>query len=534
MYLWQYYLEKFLEWYKFLLILMVIFFTGPQVFASTLLENFDSFSNNEAVYLGPYWSTSSSTEIVNNDYYLSVPNSLKSSNSNIYGQPSILFQNDLANYSELYFSFLESNAGDSNEIYQFICFQNDPAVSIFRIQTWAQGSPTIFLKTNNTSYAIENGTVNQGQWYNIKIFYDKIAGTVYAGDGFATTSPESVGSTGLKCNRIMIFGGYGGTSQIYRTDNLFLNNNTFYPDATSTFITWNKPVSTIGSTGIYVLNCTVGSNCMNWDFNYGISDDIISTYGSSGYDLFYQIEYQSASSSQSTIFVRNVDSVLNLLPTETQIYNGGSTNKWDMPTDFGMYIATATLRVFNQYLSPIGGTIIATATTTFALASSTPIIPNQAWCSNLCANINITISTTTNFWGISAPWFEWHPVNDSICAIIYAGCYLFNLNGNSPDEFAPVIAQLETKFPLNSYFDLTNVVNIILATTTDMNGSIKVPFVIKNATGTPQITTINVVSSTSMSNLIGYTNSLNMRNTIGDIVWLSVAVGCALMTFMII
>lgn len=87
-----------------------------------------------------------------------------------------------------------------------------------------------------------------------------------------------------------------------------------------------------------------------------------------------------------------------------------------------------------------------------------------------------------------------------------------NLNGS--------FNNFKNEFPFSAYFGLIDTVkNSISTSTMTTNGTLKMPFI--NKTG--DFITLNIMSSTSMPNLIGQTNTNLFRNSITWIIWLMVA-----------
>lgn len=82
--------------------------------------------------------------------------------------------------------------------------------------------------------------------------------------------------------------------------------------------------------------------------------------------------------------------------------------------------------------------------------------------------------------------------------------------------------QLKMSFPFNTYFGLTSIVNTALATSTNMNGTIGIPFIETPEQG-GDFYIMPVLSSSSMPNAIGQENTDLFRLTISYLIWIAVA-----------
>lgn len=102
------------------------------------------------------------------------------------------------------------------------------------------------------------------------------------------------------------------------------------------------------------------------------------------------------------------------------------------------------------------------------------------------------------------------------CSLKKTGYWLFYPSKNSVDSIKNNFNDLKNSFPFNAFFDLTDIMeSSIASTTTDMSGSFDVPMI--TATGTYYM--LPVLSSSSVPNLIGQTNTNLIRNTISWIMW---------------
>lgn len=107
------------------------------------------------------------------------------------------------------------------------------------------------------------------------------------------------------------------------------------------------------------------------------------------------------------------------------------------------------------------------------------------------------------------------------CAFKTAMAWCFYPSQASLDTLNSNSQGLKNAFPFNVYFQLTTTVtNTIASTTMDKNGTIGVPMIRTDRT----IYVLPVLSSSSMPNLIGQTNTTLIRNSLIWIMWLLVAV----------
>lgn len=101
--------------------------------------------------------------------------------------------------------------------------------------------------------------------------------------------------------------------------------------------------------------------------------------------------------------------------------------------------------------------------------------------------------------------------------IIY---YVIYPSDKSVNNITKAYGTLKKQFPFSAYFGLTDTINESVATTTtNNNGSFKIPFI----TSTGSYYMLPLLSSTSLPNLIGETNSTLFRNSLTWFMWLGVA-----------
>lgn len=92
-------------------------------------------------------------------------------------------------------------------------------------------------------------------------------------------------------------------------------------------------------------------------------------------------------------------------------------------------------------------------------------------------------------------------------------------NDTTIAEFQDNFGRIKNAFPFNAFFDLTTIISTSLSATTTTTDTIGIPFI--DESGNYYI--LPVLSSSSLPNLIGGTNAILFRSTIGWIFWILVA-----------
>lgn len=127
---------------------------------------------------------------------------------------------------------------------------------------------------------------------------------------------------------------------------------------------------------------------------------------------------------------------------------------------------------------------------------------------NTC-DCNFT-STSTNLFDIAG--------NAIYCAIKSSICWAFVPDSGTIQNLASSTKQFESKFPFNTFFDLTNSVHAAVSTTTNMTNSLGLPFIRKTGT-TTEFYILPVISSSSMPKAIGQNNTNIFRKGIGYVAY---------------
>jgi hypothetical protein len=145
----------------------------------------------------------------------------------------------------------------------------------------------------------------------------------------------------------------------------------------------------------------------------------------------------------------------------------------------------------------------------FTVGTTTPFLPPYRTFDLSEAYICAGIATSTGMTDL-------HLLGDIECALKKGFAWAFYPDEQSITDFAISYGELKNAFPFNAFFDLTDTVTTAIASsTTGTAGTIKMPFI--NNTG--DFITLDVVSSTSVPNLIGTANNTLFRNTITYILW---------------
>ena len=315
-----------------------------------------------------------------------------------------------------------------------------------------------------------------------------------------------------------------GFSSVYQNFDYSFYTDIWVP-ADQSLVTFLNPTDNY-PLNIYNYSAPITSpQYFDWNIDYTISSSTITSWPSDIPQIL--IQYVNATSSVvNTVTMANTDLRFSFY-TPGEIYNVTSNDLTDFPTQTGVY--TAEVDLWRTHL--ISGNryyddILASSTIQFFIATSTPITSNTAWCNNLCSDLDLGTATTSSFWSGLVP----NLLNNGICAIRYGACYLFWPDSTVIGQLNNTYNNFKVSFPFNVYYDLASTTQNALATSTNMKGTFKMPFV----TNAGKATTITVLSSSSVPNLIGQTNSNLFRTTMGYLIWLITAGAIAFMAFTIL
>jgi hypothetical protein len=131
---------------------------------------------------------------------------------------------------------------------------------------------------------------------------------------------------------------------------------------------------------------------------------------------------------------------------------------------------------------------------------------NEELYSTMCDNI--ATSTLT----------EWHLWGDIECGLKKVFAWAFYADQDSMDLVKEHYEELKGVFPFNAFFDLTDIItDVATSTATSTAGTISIPFISSTSS---QYIMLPVISSSSLSNLIGVENNNLFRNSLGYFMWL--------------
>jgi hypothetical protein len=113
------------------------------------------------------------------------------------------------------------------------------------------------------------------------------------------------------------------------------------------------------------------------------------------------------------------------------------------------------------------------------------------------------------------------------CGIVHVGIYLFYPRCDNIKDLINSTQKIKTRFPLNTFFDLQTIVNEQLATSTNSNNTLGIPFIRKTGT-TTQYYILPVLASSSMPKTIGQSNTNMFRTGLTWFFWIVTMVICFL------
>lgn len=123
----------------------------------------------------------------------------------------------------------------------------------------------------------------------------------------------------------------------------------------------------------------------------------------------------------------------------------------------------------------------------------------------LCNDIELSTGITDlHIWG------------DLECGLKHVGCLLFQPSDQSILNFTLSFEQIKQSFPFNSFFGITSAFQEGLTATSTNDNMFPIPFI--TATGT--ITTMDIMGSSTLPNLIGSTNNNTFRTSLIYFAWL--------------
>jgi hypothetical protein len=476
-------------------------------------ENFDSYDNGDKVNIIDDFASSSDFILISNATSSSPNNSVK-----VDAGGNSMVWNGGKNIDRFSFFYnLSDTENDLNclDVYIFNLQECTGNISINLCNGPSKDDISI---TASSTYSVKvNNTMDNG-WHSLDIFFFRDSKDFYLfiDDILDGTTYQMQASKSSDIDYIMLQG--LNIYPAYVDDFNVINDNDLAENDYLAFITplnWQDPV----------LKPTYNKNDFQWRLIYQIKNDTLSNY--LDYNLSIQIDYKNASSATSTMLVLPTWQTLNsgnFTGLASDYYYLNEDNPLEIPKMLGDYTATATLRAYKYLVSPAGGYILATATSTWRMGTGTTDI-STAWCNDLCWDLDLSefsffATTSIHFW------------NDITCGIRYAGCWLLEPHNFSKNYFSTGYENIKKTFPFNAFFSLTEQTKDALSYATSTNDTIGIPF-IRNTGTTTEYYILPVLSSTSVSNLIGEENEQLYRNSVSWLLWIIVAVGIIIQIFTI-
>lgn len=303
---------------------------------------------------------------------------------------------------------------------------------------------------------------------------------------------------------------YGGTDALYSTNDLtfkIFDDNSLTINGDETFIEFTKPF----------FGETYSVPDFKWLLTYGLSSSAIASYYYN--DIYTQIEYcrigdicPEAESAEwlNKIIVHNGGQANTFLPANQLLYDFENNNPLLIPSKLGDYSGTTTLIAH----SAIGvNTTLAYATSSWTMGTTTTdddlISVPTGWCSGLCVDLDPSLT---------------NPVDYLVCAGRRIFCYAFIPDPRVLNDTQNIYADLKLTFPFNTYYQLASTTNFVFSNTaTSSNDTFGIPFIRKTGATTTEYYILPILSSSSVPNLIGQTNSTLLRNSLGYFLWVCIA-----------
>jgi hypothetical protein len=256
-------------------------------------------------------------------------------------------------------------------------------------------------------------------------------------------------------------------------------------------------------------------NSFSWgaDWSIGLAD-ILAYWDNDVYTLidYTQPDGQRIGTQESGL-IKNFGHASQFDPSGTQTWT--IDNPLSFPNYLGQYTATASLVVD---LGDGTTALLDNNVITFTIATGTEktiFDSKDAYCSDLCEDLDVSITS----------------IFDSVtCAGRYVACYMFVPSTRFVNLFSENFDDFKARFPANVFYDITSTTRqAILETGTESPG---VPLIFKRATGTRALYTQDVLTASSVPNLIGAENNQTARDAAGALCWLIIAGVIALQTYL--
>lgn len=213
------------------------------------------------------------------------------------------------------------------------------------------------------------------------------------------------------------------------------------------------------------------------------------------------------------------DIVLTIYNAQLNSYNTKSFSL--ASTSIGVYAKTFGT-IIDTVSTPMGYSQIGTSSWTAYLVNGSTTISNVP-----SANVFV-IGTSTYVQNASFTEDNVCATNDLstisgqfACSLKLAMAWLVYPSQSSLDSLQVAGQDIKNSFPFSVYFQLTDVVqNTISSTTLNMNGSIGIPMINKSG----DIYVAPFISSSTLPNAVGQTNAYLIRNTFSWLIWIFLAI----------
>jgi len=500
--MWRYYLSKVINFLKFIGILAFVFLIGHNVYAQTVLTYYQNFDGvNVGTCINPnnltnwhtdlggtnqYGTTCASTTA--NHYFIN-PASMITAPTNNYYQDT---NNSFITTSFWFFVNSSSWASGTIDKIQLENTSFNQLINVLFAHDTVENYGDVYLSANGGYFSLFPQNSVNNQWHRIIIYLNPNTNAIAV-----ATDTSSI--YGVKYTGLIYSGGVINTINLQQNasnapiylDDLSINNAT---NVALDNITLIQPMTPVDLTTYYV-------NTFAWKYNFNVSQASYNTYQT--YTIL--INYNASTSNPS---LANTSKILDyydksqLLPNiTTQTFtNNSSTN---VPSQIGDYQGSLEL---------MGDTTaLAYSPFNFYIGTTTPST-NNAWCGNVCTNEATTSDFFTGF------------KNGFICGGQLILCFALYPDNFTLGVLNSAYTDFQQSFPFNVWFQLASTTQAVFSTTTSQNATFGMPMI--NKTGNLYI--LPVLSSSSVGNLIGKTNSSNFRTDLSYIIYAIYACGIIL------
>lgn len=509
------YIRKIKLWWRYFIFIFLLL--GSYQFANAdTFDNFDTMTNGQKINTISYFASSSDYSVVSNTKSYSSPNSVDITTGRVDpNKMGMSFINhSLISKISFYFNITSAQSNTNELTFYFFSTNDNLNNIILSLKRSISGDDIIAYANGETHIIKPNGTISSNTWYRIDLIYDRV--NLRYNINFNNTGASAWFNSSTTTSPMLDFTFLENSnfSQVNIDD--FATEIFYYPTNLTDTIWFYTPVSPLGVTSIYTLNPS--SKTFMWGVNYQLSTSTIATYAND--DLYIAIDYQHASATIPTELVRRNPQQFYFL-NATTTYSLAITDKYDYPTELGYYMATTSL-----YSKSVVGdrVLLGVGTTSFAIGTSSSFF-NSAWCSGLCSDITYFQNASSTSWYDVFSWYD--QIVTSIkniplslsCTARYVLCFAVQPHEATQEYLDNSFLKIKNGFPFSTFFQLTDIVNEELATSTTCTSNILPMPMIRTVGTTTEYFMISGLSSSSVSNAIGNTNATLFKNTLIWIIW---------------